>query len=257
MRMLVAAIICGLCLLLAAGCHRRTAPNPAPQELRILCGSSMSEPVQEIGRVFSEQHQAQVVYDMGGSETLLPKVVAGTTADIFVCHDPFEEKVKDAGKWAGSAAVGALRPVVMVRPGNPRGIRTIEDLAKPDVQIGIGDPRYSTCGQMFVDMLDKKNLRQPVMDRVKLQARTHVEIANGAIAGPLDVVVVWNYVAVMYKGRLEVVETGERYEDVRVTVVGLNQAAHPALRDAFLEMCRSPAVRQTFERHGYTPGREP
>jgi ABC-type molybdate transport system substrate-binding protein len=192
---------------------------------------------------------------MGGSETLLPRILAGTDADIFVCHDPFEQKVKDAGKWAGSAMVGVLRPVVMVRPGNPRGVRSIEDLAKLDVTIGIGDPQYSTCGQMFVAMLDKKGLRQGVMQHVKLQARTHVEIANGAIAGPLDAVVVWNYVAVLYKGKLEVVETGEQYDDVRVTVIGLNQSANPALRDAFLEMCRSSAVRETFARSGYTPGR--
>ena len=246
----------GLCLMLAAGgCNRRPSPSQAPAELRILCGSSMSEPVQEIGRVFAERRKAQVVYDMGGSETLLPRVLAGATADVFVCHDPFEQKVKDAGKWAGSAVVGVLRPVVMVRPGNPREIRSIEDLAKLDVQIGIGDPAYSTCGQMFVAMLDKKSLRQGVMQRVKLQGRTHVEIANGAIAGPLDAVVVWNYVAVLYKGKLEVVETGEQYEDVRVTVVGLSQSANPALRDAFLEMCRSAEVRETFARNGYTSRR--
>jgi DNA-nicking Smr family endonuclease len=48
-----------------------------------------------------------------------------------------------------------------------------------------------------------------------------------------------------------VVPTDDRYEDVRVTVVGLTQSPNPALRDAFLEMCRSQNVREVFVRHGY------
>ncbi len=254
MRVAFSAMMCGLCLMLAAtGCNRRTAPSQATAELRILCGSSMSEPVQEIGKDFSEQKKVAVIYDIGGSETLLPKVLAGTTADIFVCHGPFDQKVEDAGQSAGVVVVGALRPVVMVRPGNPKRIRWIEDLAKMDVQIGIGDPRYSTCGQMFVEMLEKRAIKDAVMERVKLQGRTHVEIANGAIAGPLDVVVVWNCVAVMYAGKLELLPTGEKYDDVPVTIVGLKQSANPALRDAFLELCRNAGARQVFEKHGYSP----
>lgn len=233
-------------LVLAAGCGRPTA------NLRVLCGSSMAEPVQEIGKDFAAREGVPVEYDLGGSETLLPKIQAGAQADIFVCHDPFEAKLKTAGRWAGTVAVGYLQPVLAVRPGNPREIRSLADLARPGLKIGIGDPRYSTAGELFVNLLRQRGLYDGVMSNVVLQARTHAEIANGLILGPLDAVVVWNFVIPLHKGKLEIVSTDAIYPATRVTIVGLTNSGNPRQRDAFLEWCQRPEVQDIFARHGYT-----
>ena len=248
-RLMLTLVALSCCL---TGCKK--APTGAAQrQIRILCGSSMSEPAQELGRIFEEEHAAKVIYDFGGSETLLPRVLVGAEADIFICHDPFEQKVKEGGKWAGSAAVGELRPVLLVRPGNPKGIKSVEDLARmPGLKIGLGNPKDSTCGQMCVEMLDRKGLREQVMSKAELQGRTHQEIAMGLIAGPLDAAVVWNFVARLYEGKVQLVPTDDKYEPIRVTIVGLTQSTNPVLRDAFLELCRTPQAARIFASYGYT-----
>jgi molybdate transport system substrate-binding protein len=239
-------------MLVAVSC-RDGAPKSTQPSLRILCGSSMAQPIQEIGQQFAKTHGIDVIYDMGGAETLLPRVLADAPADVFVCHDPFEEKVNAGGKLAGSVAVACLKPVVLVRPGNPRQIRTIADLARAGLKIGIGDPKYSTCGAMFVQLLDQKGLREKIMGNATLQARTHTEIANGLIAGPLDAIVVWNFVAGLYKGKVQLVETDDAYPPVRITVLGLKQSPSSGVRDAFLEACRGAGAAEVFVRHGYSP----
>jgi molybdate transport system substrate-binding protein len=143
--------------------------------------------------------------------------------------------------------------VLLVRPGNPQAIQSIADLARPGLKIGIGDPRYSTCGEMFVQYLDQKGLREKVMANVALQARAHTEIANGMIAGPLDAIVVWNFVAELYKGKVQLVADDATYPPIRITILGLTQSPNPAICNAFLETCRTPAVGETFLRHGYSP----
>ncbi len=212
----------------------------------------MAGPLQELGRKFTAARQVQVEFDLGGSETLLPKILAGVQADLFVCHDPFEEKLKAAGRWTKTVVVGYLEPVLAVRPGNPLGIHRLEDLAKPGLKIGIGDPRYSTCGELFVKALQAQGLQERVMKNVTLQARSHAEVANGLVLGPLDAVVVWNFVIGLYPGKLEVVPTRAAYPVTRVTVLGLTSSDQPALRDAFLDWCRQPVVQETFRRYGYT-----
>ena len=207
--------------------------------------------MRELGDRFKALHGVEVEVDLGGSETLLPKILAGAAADIFICHDPFEQKVKEAGKWSGSSSVGVLQPVLLVRPGNPNQIETFDDLTNATLKLGIGDPRYSTCGEMFVNRLDQKNIRLQVMNQVVLQARSHAEIANGLILGPLDAVVVWNFVARLYTNKVELVPTDDPYPDVKVTVVGLSSSPNPRLRDAFCELCRTEAVKALFEQHGY------
>ncbi len=231
------------------GCDRQASGRSGP--LRVLCGSSMATPAQVIGPLFTAQSGIEVILDLGGSETLFPRVQTGAPADIFICHDPFERQVKNAGRLAGAVRVGVLRPTLVVRPGNPLGLKSVTDLTNQNLKIGIGDPRYSTCGELFVGLLEKKGLRDAVMKQVALQGRTHSEIANGLILGPLDAVVVWNYIARLYSNKVEVVPTDDPYPEVAVTVLGLQQSTHPKARDAFLEFCRSEQVRRIFADHGY------
>jgi molybdate transport system substrate-binding protein len=216
----------------------------------------MAVPVQELGKRFAEARQIQIEYDLGGSETLLPKILAGAQADVFVCHDPFEEKLKAAGRWTDTVVVGFLEPVVAVRPGNPKQIQSLNDLARPGLKIGIGDPRYSTCGELFVNALRERGLYEGVMTNVVLQARSHAEVANGLVVGPLDAVVVWNFVIQLYSGKLQPVPVGAKYPATHVTLLGLTSSPNPALRDTFLEWCRQPVVRESFQRHGYARERE-
>lgn len=234
------------------GCGQKSSPPEPGTVLRVLCGSSMSTPIQELARDFGSKREVGIEFDLGGSETLLPKILTGVRADVFVCHDPFEEKLKEAGRWKETVVVGYLEPVLAVRPGNPKAIRSLADLAKPELKIGIGDPRYSTCGELFVAALREHGLYDSVMKNVTLQGRTHAEIATGLILGPLDAVVVWNFVVPLYPGKLEVVPTGIEYPATRVTVIGLTNSPSPGLRDAFLEWCRQPMAQETFGRYGYT-----
>jgi molybdate transport system substrate-binding protein len=250
-----AAVLPGVCVVWT-GCSKSPPSQPPEATLRILCGSSMAAPVQELGKQFATARQAQLEFDLGGSETLLPKILTGVPGDLFVCHDPFEDKVKAASRWTQTVVLGYLEPVVAVRPGNPRNLRALVDLAKPGLKIGLGDPRYSTCGELFVNALRERGQYDAVMKNVALQARSHAEVANGLVLGPLDAVVVWNFVIGLYPGKLEVIPTGMKYPATRVTVLGLSSSGNPALRDAFLDWCREPVVQETFRRYGYTREKE-
>jgi molybdate transport system substrate-binding protein len=246
--------LCGLWValcVLAAGCDKSSSGKPATGTLRILCGSSMAAPVQELASPFGETQNARLELDLGGSETLLPKILAGARADIFVCHDPFEQKLKAAGLWTNTVVVGYLEPVVAVRPGNPKQIRSLNDLARAGLKLGIGQPQYSTCGELFVNALRERGLYDRVLSNVVLQARSHSEIANGLVIGPLDAVVVWNFVIGLYSNKLEVVRMGVEYPPTRVTILGLASSPNSQLRDAYLDFCRQPLVRETFGRYGY------
>lgn len=232
---------------LLAGACRRTEPD----RVRVLCGSSMAAPMKEVAQQFTVQTGVPVEFDLGGSETLLPKILTGVPADIFVCHDPFEAKVKQAQRWANAVVVGHLEPVLAVRPGNPKRIDSIDNLMHPGLKIGIGDPWYSTCGELFTRALEQRGIRDKVMPQVVLQARSPSEAANGLIVGSLDVAVVWNFTTVLYTNRLEVVAAGIAYPDTRVTVIGLTASPHAQWRDSFLQWCARPETLQLFRQHGY------
>ena len=244
---LVIRLALAVALVSAISCSR-----PGPGTLRVLCGSSMAAPMKELAKDYTQKTGAVVEFDLGGSETLLPKILAGAAGDIFVCHDPFEQKVRDGKRWDRAVAVGYLQPVLAVQPRNPRGVRSLADLARPGLRIGIGDPRYSTCGELFLRALDQRGVTKSVMPQIVQQARSPSDVANGLLVGALDVAVIWNFSAALYADRLEVVDMGLTYPETRVTLIGLTGSPNPRQRDAFLQWCSRPEALEVFRRHGYT-----
>jgi len=69
--------------------------------------------------------------------------------------------------------------------------------------------------------------------------------------GPLDAVVVWNFVARLYQDRVALAPLLVDCPPVRVTVLGLTNSPNTAAREAFLDLCAAPAARSLFEQHGY------
>jgi molybdate transport system substrate-binding protein len=233
--------------LFIAGCAKPAAEN----RLRVLCGTSMAKPMQKIAKEFEKANAATVEFDLGGSETLLPRVLASEPGDVYVCHDPFEAKVRAAGKVSSSVVPGWLAPIVVTAVGNPKKIRDWDDLVQPGRRLGIGDPRYSTCGEMFVGEARRRGLEEKLMRNVIVQARSHSELALGVTAGSLDAAAVWNFVAPEYRGKVEPTAIAGDYPEVRVTVIGLAGSTRPALRDRFLEWCRRGESLAAFSEHGY------
>jgi len=242
-----------LLALICASCSRDPAVTSRPaQNLKVLCGSSMAGPIKEIIADFEKQNPGvTVLLDVGGTETLFPKVIAGDkpAADIFICHDPFGEKVLASGRVEKIIPIARLEPVLVVKKGNPKNIKSLADLASPGLKIGFGDPRYSTAGQMFVDALKQSGLEEKIAPNIAMQGRTHQEIVQGLVVGPLDAVSVWGFAAALYGDQVEIVPTDVTYPPVNITVIALKNSDHPVPRDAFLTDCAKATA--IFKKHGY------
>lgn len=234
-------------LLNLAGCGQ----TESGRRVRVLCGTSMAQPMKRIADAFREAKSIDVEFDLGGSETLLPKVRAGVAADIFVCHDPFEEKVREGGQGTDSVVVGWLQPIVVTAPGNPKAIKDWGDLGRKGIRLGVGDPRYSTCGEIFAAELRRRRIESAVMQNVVVEARNHTDLALAVIAGSLDAAAVWNFVVPQYAGKLEQAPLAGDYPEVRVTVIGLKNSPQPRLRDQLLDWCRRPESMERFAEGGY------
>ena len=131
------------CALLAVGCSKKETTNK-PKELELLCGSSFPKPMEQLCAELTAQTGIQVPTAIAGSEDFLPLVKAGQKGDILVTHDPFLDYVRDANSLFDYVHVGFVAPVLAVQKGNPKGLRSIEDLTQPGLKIALTDPQYST-----------------------------------------------------------------------------------------------------------------
>lgn len=158
-----------LFFLLLAGCASPAAPNPASAQidtplpgqkttLTVLAAASLIESFTEIGKLFESLHPGvRVAFSFGGSQQLAQQLSQGAQVDVFAsASSKYMDAAVQAGRVAASAAqVFAQNRLVVIFPaGNPGGIKTLQDLARPGLKLVLAD-KSVPIGQYALDFLDK------------------------------------------------------------------------------------------------------
>jgi molybdate transport system substrate-binding protein len=238
-------------LLVESGCSKKEAQNKPP-ELVLLCGSSFVPPAEQLCSEFKAQTNVEIVSTVGGSEDLLPHVKARAKGDIFITHDPFMDYTRDANALADNVDVGFVAPVLVVQKGNPLGIKSIEDLARPGLRVALTDPQYSTCGEMVFALLEKKGIKDAVMKNVENRlTKGHSNIGTFLKTQAIDAGIMWNGVAHTFKDSLDIVKTPYEYDvETRVHIMSLSYSKYPELLKQFMEFARKRGP-EVFAEYGY------
>ena len=188
----------GLAFLLACGsigCEKKEE-----QELKLLCGNSFLKPAEQLCKEFTAKTGIKVVMTSGGSEELYPQIKVGNLGDVFITHDPFLDKVKEAGFLAAHAQVGLVVPVLVVAKSKSGTVAKVENLIRPGLKVGLTDPQYSTCGEMVYALLEKKGIKEKVLRNVGNRlARGHGQLATWLKMETIDAGIMWKGVAYTFK----------------------------------------------------------
>jgi molybdate transport system substrate-binding protein len=81
--------------------------------------------------------------------------------------------------------------VIAVPKGNVKNIKTLADLAQPDLKLGLCNAQQSTLGFMTQAILKASNLHDSVMKNVVVQVPTADFLVNQMRAGALDAAIVY------------------------------------------------------------------
>ncbi|MBF0197974.1 MAG: substrate-binding domain-containing protein, partial [Planctomycetes bacterium] len=246
------SLITGLFLISTfLGCGEKESGG-ADEELILLCGSSFASPCNELTEAFTKETGIKVISSFAGSEEFLPLVKTGGKGDILITHDPFLQYVKDAKRYQSHAAVGYVAPVLTVVPGNPKNIKSIEDLANPGIKVALSNPEYSTCGEMVEALLKKKGLYEKVMENVDSRlTKGHSTLGNYIKVKVVDAVIMWNGVANTFGDAVEVVKAPYEYEEeIGVHVMGLNNQDRAEDIQKFIDYTLKHG-KGIFKKHGY------
>ncbi len=171
--------------------------------------------------------------------------------------------------------IDAFRPYIrnrlalMVRKGNPQGIKGLADLARQEVRISMPDPAHEGIASDYIlPMLDRfggEAFRERLMGEKLREGTTrlttvhHRETPDRLLAGACDVGIVWAS-EVAWQQRegapLEGVEIPPPFDlrdRVIYTVAVLKQASHPDAARAFVDFLLTPEAQALYAQYGFTP----
>ncbi len=137
-------------LLLAAVASTGCSSGAGPRPLRVFAAASLRDVFQTIGTAFTDSTGIPVEFNFAGSQQLVAQLDAGARADVVATAD--RTTMDKLGELlAGAPVVFAHnRLSIVVAAGNPRGVRTLADLARPGLLVvlaarGVPAGRYAAA----------------------------------------------------------------------------------------------------------------
>ncbi len=238
---------------LATGCGRNSGSADGP--LLLFCGSGLRIAADDLIRTFHERTGIRVEPTYTGSGCMTAQVEVGGAGDLFMPGELFYmEQAADRGLVREWRVVAWFLPVIMVQPGNPHGIRTLEDLYRPGLRVGLGDPKACAIGDFTPRLLAAHGLSaEALAPNVTVTFATAPEIGTAVELGAVDAAIQWDAVAAMYLDGADVVPIPTSEATRSAVPLGvLTSSRHRDRALAFLDFVASPDGRAIFERHRYT-----
>jgi molybdate transport system substrate-binding protein len=234
----------------AAGAGGANAPR-----LLLYCGAGIRPAADELVKAFEREHQVTVECDYDGSERLLARIKLSEMGDVYMPGDVhYVEHAAQEGLVAAQANVCYFIPVILVQKGNPKNIRSLADLTRPGIDVGLGNPEVCAIGRKSVKIFEKNGIpAEELAKNVKFQSLTVNDLGNHITLGQLDAVIVWDAMAAYFAESGDVVTIPPEQNIISTVAAGtLTWSEHPELAQEFLDFVASEQGAEIFERHNYT-----
>ncbi|TVS08800.1 MAG: hypothetical protein EA424_28150 [Planctomycetaceae bacterium] len=254
---------CALAVVAVAGwlVWQETVESAEDEPVRLVCGTSMAAPMEELIAVFQRQENINVEAIYGASDRMMEQLAAAPdAADLFLPGEPsYVERAKAAGLVDRVEVVAWLVPAILVRAGNPREIGSLADLARPGLRVAMPAPasrargcRLRALGRVMAPLLENHGLTpDDIEPNVVFRGTTGHELGSAVELGRADAAMLWDVVARRYASTEVVSIPEDRNLPVPVKLGVLAHARRNTAARAFLEFLHTQTAREILHRHHY------
>ncbi|MGH4024339.1 MAG: molybdate ABC transporter substrate-binding protein [Pseudonocardiaceae bacterium] len=253
----MAGLVAGGLLLTGCGSNEgsqsggpESSAAPARVPVTVLAAASLTDVFGQLKPAFEEANPgADLQFSFGGSSDLAQQIVNGAPADVFASANTKQmDVVAKAGLVQGQPTMFATNVLtIVVPPGNPKGIRTFADLARPDVTEVVCAPQVP-CGSA-TEKLEKSAGVQlsPASEEPDVRS-----VLSKVAAGEADAGLVYVTDARTADGKVEQIDFPEAKDAINeYPIATLTNAPRPQLAQAFLDFVLSPQGQQALKEAGF------
>jgi molybdate transport system substrate-binding protein len=250
MRRTVVALAAACLLLGACANEKGQGSKNVKGKLTVLAAASLTEAFDGTGKALeSSHHGLKVTFSFGGSGALVTQIQQGAPADVVATADEATmAKLVTTGLVDTPNRFAGNKLEILVAPGNPKGIHTVADLARPDI-VFVTEEDAVPAGKYTAQMLAKAsvsaNPKSKELDVKAAVAKVVVGEADATVVYVTDVLAVGN--------KAQGVPIPETLNVPAVYVIAkLKSAGNPLAADAFIESVARGAGHAVLRRHGFT-----
>lgn len=220
------------------------------KKLFIYCGAGMKNAAQELVSTFKENTKAEVSISYGNAANIISQITTSKEGDIFIAGDVAELKaLQDKNLVSSSANLVKHIPVLVVKKGNPKGIKSLSDLSKSSIKIVLGDNAATPIGKLS----DKSLSDLKIIDKVNIVSRsaTANEMTTSITLGQCDAIITWKESVVNVEG-IEIVNTDDLKPYIKIVPAAtLSYSINKEATQGFINFLKTDQAKSIWKKHGY------
>ena len=235
-----------------SGVFINTSDDEGTVELLAAAGFSKVGP--ELIEKFNEKYpNIKVNAKYGGSGELFAMLETQQAGDVFL---PAAYKYMGdsmANNYMQNDTVVNITenvPVIVVQEGNPKNITSLEDLARSDVKVGLGEAKGPAIGKTSEEILKKNNITvNPVVTTTTVN-----QLLTYMVSGEIDATIIWKDMTVWEegKGKIDVIEIPEENNSISTIPVGItNFTKDQSASEKFQAFLISDEGKEIWEKWGF------
>ena len=225
------------------------------KKLFLYSGGGLRLAVNECVEIFSRESNAEIECNYAGSGVLLNQVQMTRRGDLFMPGDVFYiDIVKPADLIESKHTVCYFIPQILVREGNPKNIESLEDLVKPGIRLGLGDPEVCAIGKTSVQIFEKSNIEMEAVEKnLVFSSLTVGELGVQIKVGKVDAVIVWDSTAAHYADSGDVIEIPLDKNVISTVAIALLRSSNDKeLAKTFINFITLERGQQIFRKHHFS-----
>lgn len=159
-------------------------------ELTIFAGSMLRPAIEETIVEFERREGVRVSRNYNGCGILVAQMKTGQHPDAyFACDKEFMSQVVDI--FPQSVDVSQNELVILVQKGNPHKIKSLRDLTRKGMRVGVGHEKQCAMGWVTQNTFKEGGIQTEVNANVTVQSPTGDMLVNQMRTGSLDAAVVY------------------------------------------------------------------
>jgi molybdate transport system substrate-binding protein len=195
------------------------------QEITILAAAGLKPAFERIVAQYNKEHskvEVNVIY--AGSGELLSYLESGK-GDVFI---PASDYYMDRALGMGLVIPSTVRvvayhtPVLVVSQSAQGKIKTIFDLTKEGVRVGIGDPKAAAIGKVSVDIFKKAGIWPEVSKNIVVKTPTVNQLLIYLTTQQIDASLVWKELTKNLQG-VKVIEIPSQYNEIKTVQIAVSK----------------------------------
>jgi len=236
----------------------RVTPRPkgvaGRRELLVLSGAGLRPAMDAIAEAYERRYGVRVRMSYAGAGVLLAQLSFSKRGDIYVPGELFyAEQAKRRGLVVDWKVACYFVPVIAVQKGNPKGIRTLADLGRPGVRVGLGDPKAMPAGIIAERILKRAGVWERVKRNVVMRAGAIPTLGNALSLRTIDASIIWDAVARQFSEHVDVIPIPPKFNELVIVPVAVTKfAKDPEEARRFVEFATSEEGKRIFEEKGFT-----